>query len=89
MSTKRSWDTISKTNGNCSLSRVPISKCLIMVETSLMTSDGCDGCDGSSRDTWFVKVFMRAMMTKGLSCVFGFYRLDSNCYNVCLKRDSL
>ena len=26
------------------------------------------------------------MKTKGLSCVFGFYRLDSNCYNMCFKK---
>ena len=86
MSTKRSWDTISKIKGRCRLSRVPISNCLIMVEISVMTNPGCSGL---SRDTEFVKVVMGAMRTKRLCCVFGFCWLDSNCYNMCLKRDSL
>lgn len=54
-----------------------------MVEISVMTSHGCDGL---SRDIWFVKVAMGAMRTKRLCCVFGFCRLDSNCYNMCFKK---
>ena len=57
-----------------------------MVEISVMTNPGCNGL---SRDTEFVKVVMGAMRTKRLCCMFGFCRLDSNCYNMCLKRDSL
>lgn len=60
-----------------------ISKCVNMAEISVMTSHGCDGL---SRDTWFVKVVMGAMRTKRLCCVFGFHRLDNNCYNVCFKK---
>ena len=48
-----------------------------------MTSHACNGL---SWDTRFVKVVTGAMKTKGLSCVFGFYRLDSNCYNMCFKK---
>lgn len=65
---------------------MPISKYLIMVVISVMTSPGCNGF---SRDNRFVKVVTSAMMTKGFSCVFEFHRLDNNCYNMCLKRGSL
>lgn len=62
---------------------MPVSKCLIIVVISVMTSPGCNGL---SQDTWLVQVVMGAMMTKGFSCEFGFHRLDNNCYNVCFKK---
>ena len=58
-----------------------------MVVISVMTSLGCNGL---SQDTWFVKVVTGAIRTKGLFRVFGYHRLDNNCYkHVFRKREPL